>query len=189
MRFSNGVLYWEIQFCREVHNRELEAFWSFINSIYSTPVRGFEEDKRYWLPCKRKGFTVSAYYHLLIGHSEQSFPWKSIWKQKISSRVAFFVWTAALGKCLTINNLRKRKVCILDWCYMCKCNSESVNHLFLHCPVASELWDMVFGLFGVRHMCIVEVVGMIQARPNTTSVNYRRHLCSSLPVWLRISTA
>ena len=135
-------------------------FWSFINSIYSTPVRGFEEDKRYWLPCKRKGFTVRAYYHLLIGHSEQSFPWKSIWKQKIPSRVAFFVWTAALGKCLTIDNLRKRKVCILNWCYMCKCNSESVNHLFLHCTVASELWDMVFGLFGVNWVMPLFVVGL-----------------------------
>ena len=66
MRYSNGVLHWEVQFCREVHNRELEAFRSFINSIYSTPVRGIEEDKRCWLPCKSKGFTVSAYYHLLV---------------------------------------------------------------------------------------------------------------------------
>ena len=29
---------------------------------------------------------------------------------------------------------------------MCKCNSETVDHLFLHCPVALELWDMIFGL-------------------------------------------
>ena len=43
----------------------------------------------------------------------------------------------------------KSKVCILDWCYMYKCNSETVDHLFLHCPIALELWDMVFGLFGV----------------------------------------
>ena len=147
MRYTNGFLHWEIHFCRDVHNRELEAFRSFINTIYSTPVRGIGEDKRCWLPCKSKGFTVSAYYHLLVGHSEQFFPWKSIWKQKIPSRVAFFVWTAALGKCLAISNLRKRKVCILDWCYMCKCNCETVDHLFLHCPVALELWDMVFGLF------------------------------------------
>ena len=160
MRFSNGVLHWEIQFCREVHNREMEAFRSFIHSIYSNPVRGTEEDKRYWLPCKRKGFTVSAYFHLLIGHNEHSFPWKSIWKQKIPSRVAFFVWTAALGKCLTIDNLRKRKVCILDWCYMCKCSSESVSHLFLHCPVAAEVWDMVFGLFGVSWVMPSFVVGL-----------------------------
>ena len=92
---------------------------------------------------------VSAYYHLLVGRSEQFFPWNSIWKQKIPSRVAFFIWIAALGKCLTIDNLRKRKVCILDWCYMCKCNSETVDHLFLHCSIALELWDIVFGLFRV----------------------------------------
>ena len=45
--------------------------------------------------------------------------------------MAFFVWIAALGKCLTIDNLRKRKVWILDWCYMCKCNGELVDHIFL----------------------------------------------------------
>ena len=32
---------------------------------------------------------------------------------------------------------------------MCKCNGESVDHLFFHCPVAMDLWAMVFGLFGV----------------------------------------
>ena len=98
-----------LRVCRDVHNRELEAFRSFINTIYSTPVRGIGEDKRCWLPYKSKGFTVNAYYHLLVGHSEQFFPWKSFWKQKIPSRVAFFVWTAVLGKCLTIDNLRKER--------------------------------------------------------------------------------
>ena len=160
MRFTNGVLHWEILFCRDVHNWELEAFRSFINSIYCTPVRGFGEDKRCWLPCKNKGFSVSAYYHLLVGHNEQSFPWKSIWKQKIPSRVAFLVWTAALGKCLTIDNLRKRKICILNWCYMCNCNCESVDHLFLHCPVALELWNMVFSLFGVYWVMPLSAVGL-----------------------------
>ena len=91
MRYINGVLHWEIHFYRDVHNRELEVFRSFINTIYNTPVRGIGEDKRCWLPCKSKGFMVSAYYHLLVSRSEQYFPWKSIWKQKISSRVAFFV--------------------------------------------------------------------------------------------------
>ena len=43
---------------------------------------------------------------------------------------------------------------------MCKCNSESVDHLFLHCPVASELWDMVFGLFGVSWVMPLSVIGL-----------------------------
>ena len=74
--------------------------------------------------------------------------------------MAFFVWAAALGKCLTIDNLRKRKVCILDWCYICKCNCESVDHLFLHCPVVLELWNMVFGLFGVYWAMPLSIVGL-----------------------------
>ena len=85
---------------------------------------------------------------------------KAFGNRRLPLEWLFFVWTAALGKCLTIDNLRKRKVCILDWCYMCKCNSESVNHLFLHCPVASEVWDMVFGLFGVSWVMPLSVVGL-----------------------------
>ena len=73
----------------------------------------------------------------------------AFFKLKIPSRVAFFVWATALRKCLTIGNLQKRKVWILDWCYMCKYNGESVDHLFLHCLVAMDLWSMVLGLFGV----------------------------------------
>ena len=61
----------------------------------------------------------------------------------------FFVWTAALGTILTIDNLRKKKVLILDWCYMCKSNAESVDHLLLHCPIVFELWFVVFTLFGI----------------------------------------
>ena len=97
MWYANGVLHWDIHFFRDVHNRELEAFWSFMDTIYGTPIRGIGEDKRCWLPNKSKGFMVSANYYLLASHNDQFFPWESIWKQKIPFRVAFFVWTVALG--------------------------------------------------------------------------------------------
>ena len=72
-----------------------------------------------------------------------------VWKAKVPPRVAFFVWTSALGKILTMDNLRKRRVMIQDWCCMCKSSGESLNHLLLHCPVAWELWSMVLILFGI----------------------------------------
>ena len=57
-----------------------------------------------------------------------------------------------MGTILTIDNLRK-KVLILDWCYMCKSNGESVDHILLHSPIFFELWSMVFTLFGTTGHC------------------------------------
>ena len=71
-------------------------------------------------------------------------------KSKVPGRVAIFSWSAALDKILTIYNLCKRRVIIMDWCCMCKLGGESVNHLLLHCKFAQELWNMVFTLFGVH---------------------------------------
>ena len=93
-----------------MHARDLEAMSDFMETIYGSPIKGLGEDKMCWILSKNKGFLVSDYYRILVGSTFYGFPWKSIWKQKILSRVAFFVWNAALGKCLMIDNLRKRKV-------------------------------------------------------------------------------
>ena len=90
-----------------------------------------------WISNRHKGFMVNNYYSLLVGSNNCFFPWKSIWKRKIPSRVVFFCLDCCFrgmhGECMTIANLRKRKVWILGWCYFRKCNGESVDHLFLHC--------------------------------------------------------
>lgn len=33
---------------------------------------------------------------------------------------------------------------------MCKKDGEIIDHLLIHCPIAKELWNMVFLLFGVQ---------------------------------------
>ena len=72
---------------------------------------------------------------------------------------------------MTIDNLRKRKVWILNWCYMCKRNGESVDHLFLHCPLASDLWSMVLGFFGVSWVMPRTVLGLLWCWQGS----FRRH--------------
>ena len=44
---------------------------------------------------------------------------------------------------------------------MCKARAESVNHLLFHCPVARELWNMIFSLFGVSWVMPWGVVDLI----------------------------
>ena len=94
-----------MSFFRSVHARELEALLGFMDTIYGALVKGFGENKMCWKPNREKGFMVKDFYSLLVGSNDYCFPRKSIWKQKIPSQVAFFIWTVALGRCLTIDNL------------------------------------------------------------------------------------
>jgi len=41
---------------------------------------------------------------------------------------------------------------------MCKCNGDTVDHLLLHCSIATGFWSMVFGLFGVYRVMPKTVV-------------------------------
>jgi hypothetical protein len=54
-----------------------------------------------------------------------------------------------LGRILTLDNLRKRHVIVMDWCYRCKKTGESIDYLLLHCELAIDLWVLVFCLFGI----------------------------------------
>jgi hypothetical protein len=63
--------------------------------------------------------------------------------------VAFFAWLAALGKILTMDNLRNRQLIVINWCCLCKFNGESVDHLLLHYEVACSLWNTIFSRLGL----------------------------------------
>jgi hypothetical protein len=149
MQFQGASIHWDIAFIRAVKDWELEAVVSFLDLLYTSSTTRGGLDSMHWKLSRSGKFEVKSYYKVLTQADHSPFPWKSICKVRVPTRVAFFTWTAALGKILTVDNLRKRKVLILDWCCMGKSGGESVNHLLLHCPITLDLWDMVFSLFGV----------------------------------------
>ena len=59
------------------------------------------------------------------------------------------MWTATLGKIITLDNLCKIGIIVVGWYCMCKHSGESVNYLLLHCEVAQALWSVLFSLFDV----------------------------------------
>jgi hypothetical protein len=146
--FRNGKLHWEISFSQNVEDWELEFLSSFMDLIYSLTLDGNGMDKLCWNGMKHSGFTVQSYYRCL-SPSFTKFLWKAVWKPKVPSQVACFIWTAVLGKIPIIDNLGKRNMVLVNRCCLCKACAESVDHLLLHCPLAMELWDLVLSLFGV----------------------------------------
>ena len=64
--------------------------------------------------------------------------------------MAFFLWTAARNWILTIDNLVKKNLPLVNWCCLFRCDEETVDYLLLHCKFAHALWSEVFLMFGVQ---------------------------------------
>ena len=153
LRCHNGTIYWDLTFIRYIQDWELGSLMDLLEFLYAKPRLGTGEDTICCGEDKSKCFTVVSYYRALSGTPHVSFPWKIIWKSRVPPRVAFFVWSATTGRILTIGNLWRRDVMVLDWCCMCKNGGETVDHLLLHYSFAREIWSMVFGLLESIGLC------------------------------------
>ena len=48
MKFTNGILFWDVSFFRGFHVQELEVVSSFMDTINGSLERGLGEDKMNW---------------------------------------------------------------------------------------------------------------------------------------------
>jgi hypothetical protein len=149
MEHSNGTIQWNIQFSRMFHDWEVDVVALFYKCLYDCNMRGGGVDKLRWLPSSKGVFEVKTFYRVLSPPGSPHFPWKGIWRTKAPPRVAFFAWTAAWGKILTMDNLRRRGMVVVNRCWLCESDGESVDHLLLHCGTARALWNAFFDRFGL----------------------------------------
>ena len=79
----------------------------------------------------------------------RALPHQLIWRTSAPVKVAFLVWEASHEKILTIDNLQKRGITLVNRCFMCKVDVESVDHLLLQCKVAWTLWEIAISCLGI----------------------------------------
>jgi hypothetical protein len=98
------------------------------------------------------------------------------------------VWTAALGKIFTQDNLRKWHVIVINRCCMCKKTEETVDHLLLHCDVASVVWNSLFSRFGVSWVMPRRVIDLLtcwwsSGKSRSAVVWKMTHICIFWCLW------
>jgi hypothetical protein len=127
----------------------VDVFASFFQVLHLVIVRRGSEDRLWWVSSKKGLFTIGSFFSFLDCSVGSLFPWKNVWWTQAPSQTAFFAWSAALDKILTMDNLRKNHVILVDRCCMCKRTRELVDHLLLHCDAAYTLWSAIFTHFGL----------------------------------------
>ena len=54
-----------------------------------------------------------------------------------------------MGKIITVDDLRKRRILVIDWCCMCKLAWETINHFASSFPWCLWAMEYIFALFEV----------------------------------------
>jgi hypothetical protein len=160
LEFLGDSNHWNVSFTREAHD-----FVSFFQALHLVKVSRGNEDKLWWVSSKKGLFKVKSFFYSLAISGSSRFSWRSVWPTQAPSRASFFVRFAALGKIFTLDNLRKRHVIMINRCYMCKRTGESVDHLLLHCDVASSLWSSLFSRFGMSWVMPRRVIDLLVGGP------------------------
>ena len=85
----------------------------------------------------------SAYYALRgnIIEGDEAADFEELWKLRIPSKVAVFVWRLLRDRLPTKVNLCRRHVEINDLqCPFCRSMEEDATHLFFHCSKITPIW-------------------------------------------------
>ena len=98
LSLSEDSYHWNVSFVKPAQDWELELVVSFMDWINSGLRRKNVVDKLCWIPSSKQTFDLRSFYRALHSSTQLSFPWKSIWKPKVPTKVSFFLWMVALGR-------------------------------------------------------------------------------------------
>ena len=133
---------------------EIDLLQRLMSSLHSVLLSPSSSDSRAWSLSSSGSFSVKSFFYALSKDSNplMFLPAKFLWSSKVPSKVKALAWLVAHGKVNTNDKLQLRrpyKALCPHWCILCKGNGESIDHLFLHCPVTIGLWHRLFNLVGL----------------------------------------
>ncbi|VFQ84782.1 unnamed protein product [Cuscuta campestris] len=117
-----------------------------MDQISRVPLQLDSEDKWYWAGETHVEYSVKEAYRRLVGETTSTLgfsQWGQIWKIPIAPKIRICLWR-------TIRNILPVKVALITKgmeieieCPVCGGAAETIDHIFLQCPLAIEVWNLL----------------------------------------------
>ena len=137
---------WSPVFLRPFNDWEMEEVERFLHFLHNKKIRHVQEDRLLLKESITDGFSVRHMYRKLMFSPPLDFPSRSNWNPIVPPKLGFFAWEASWGKVLTLDQLKRRGIPLLNMCFLCEENEETIDHLLIHCSRVKMLWDLLLAI-------------------------------------------
>ena len=79
-----------------------------------------------------------------------------IWDKVLPLKISFFEWRPLHDFLPLDDNLKRRGIVLSSQYVCCEKNEELLNHLFLHGPVATQVWRHFVGQFSFLNLDLLQ---------------------------------
>jgi hypothetical protein len=132
--------------------RVLVEYLQLWDILYDFQLQPDSEDKHIWrLSTNGQYSAKSAYEGYFLG-STLFGPWDKIWKTWAPPKCRFFMWLVAHKRCWTADRLARRSLPHPAHCIMCDQETETIDHLLIHCVFAREYWYRFLSQVGLQSL-------------------------------------
>ena len=142
------------------------------------------EDKILLKNDKEKGFSVKSMYRCFDPSPASDFLYRLIWNPVVPPKIGVFAWEATWGKVLTLDQLKRRGMILVNRCFMCEEDEENIDHLLIHCKRAQMLWNLLLSIFGISWVFSQSVLHTLLAWQGAAVGKKRRRIWLAAPLCL-----
>lgn len=144
--FWDGIKWeWAFDWSRPLRPRDKQEFGRLQQLLEPVCLSMNDKDELIWTPHKKGVFSVKS-FNVELAKNDINGPQRLIqglWRNLVPYRIEIFSWLALLGKLNTKEKLVR--LGILEppdgLCTLCTNVIESCDHIFIHCPMASNIWN------------------------------------------------
>ena len=175
---------WAPTFLRPLNDWEIEEVARFFHSLQEVSYCPSGEDRLLLKNYKGKGFSVKRMYKSLEPSPAIDFPYRLIWNPIVPPKIGVFAWEATWGKVLTIDQLKRRGMTLVNRCFMCEEDEENIEHLLIHCKSAKMLWNLFLSIFGISWVFPKSVLHTLLAWQGADVGKKRKRIWLATPLCL-----
>ncbi|CAN1252848.1 hypothetical protein LINPERPRIM_LOCUS8165, partial [Linum perenne] len=157
---------WNIPLRFQLCGGALAEWYRLLLYLASIPREQFSEGPSFicWTPQSDGRLSVTSLRRILVtnkfsGHKD--FPSDVIWQPAVPSKIACLCWKLFFKKVATLDNLQKNGFSLANRCVLCSSNFETVDHLFLACKFASDIWTLLSSLLSIHGPLSSSIMGFI----------------------------